>query len=912
MYFFTRRKNRLQRGSVQALVVATLAIVSISTIRVAKQVLFRPVPIRIGSQLKLSKARFTFAHSSVSTLSSPDVKTVAVKMPVILVPTEEPAVISGVAKQVIEKYFDSGFVFEDTIGLPQVSENLFAAAPEPVFISSDVELPEIAEENMPPSPKISFSAVDEVEDDFDKKGLTQLIGESEYSKQLEYSINRPPSRIIAQVKSIQVKSLGQKVNPRVEVVEPVVTRASAKAIVPKPLLAFHDVRLWADKQPLQKLESSNENRKSDQQQSLSDADVVKVNPEFKLSDQLTGSMVLAGLAKGDEAKKLSTQDLSSQKGEAVDQQEVASGINKLRGKEKTISVITLNTQKEKKVNESVQLDKPERREDMNTQLVNRAPAVLSKDEVEQQVETSNNLAQVELPVTRPESTDEEAQAVLAKLLPVSDNKNGIEQSNVGEQRIVTLIFPNGSVQDRQDSKAQSQTENIDVKTAKQEPEKKQANDQRVELNTEALAQHFAKEMQNSATAVDREKKNEVLPFSGQILEAFTSGRQPVVGARIQILGTDWTTTSDEEGYFSFSEFTVNGVLPVLISKEGYLKRRIDLKEKQQVQVELLSQNSAQVNFLALGVQPDPDSAFLFGQLVSSAGENVDGLSIELLANGEEEHSGQAVPIPVFFDAQGAPDTALHRTSHRGQFLFVNVRPGTYLLKMTDAFGQSRASHIVHLSANEGVVRKYNTGSQKLIEGKVSLENQGIAGALVKMLGSQFSVKTDPNGEYHLGPIYVDCGELSYLEVVSPNNAFRKTRADFVCSNMGVKESKRDIFVYSNARVDSLSEEAGVASSGGTILGHVSFNRSVKMQLWGPDEADTVFKNPSAGLRGKDFYFSKNGMINENLNRTTRNGFFMILDAPSSLSYIQAFDKNNNAISFWPILTESQVVNVYNQ
>lgn len=388
-------------------------------------------------------------------------------------------------------------------------------------------------------------------------------------------------------------------------------------------------------------------------------------------------------------------------------------------------------------------------------------------------------------------------------------------------------------------------------------------------------------------------------FGGHVTEAFSGGEKIVENALVQILGTPWSTKTDSSGSFVFDKIKVAGVLPVIITKDGYLKRRVDLKENALVDIELVTENVEIGSAVAAGVSKGNDGAFLFGQLTSSRDEVIEAMKVEI------EGPGKAAP--VYLDVNGAPNSKLTSTTSRGQFMFLNLQPGTYLVTIIDALGLERAPHVVHVSAREGLVRKFSLGEQRIIQGRIlnaAANDAPVGSAGVQLVGNRKQVVTDASGRFTLGPLYVDCSAANYLQV--EKSGYYRNRIDYGCNDTSTNQG---YYVFPASHVDGLANEAqaDLKSVSAAIIGHVGFNQSVKMQLWGPEEM-----NLESNARGKDFYFDTDGVLNISRNRTSSNGNFAILDAPEGISYIQAFSKDNRTLSFWPVFLSPSTLNVYAQ
>ncbi|MBI3542669.1 MAG: hypothetical protein HY075_05275 [Deltaproteobacteria bacterium] len=339
---------------------------------------------------------------------------------------------------------------------------------------------------------------------------------------------------------------------------------------------------------------------------------------------------------------------------------------------------------------------------------------------------------------------------------------------------------------------------------------------------------------------------------------------------------------------------------MIVTKESYLKREVELRKNAPSSIELVSESSLALSSIAVGDPKASNGAFVYGELVSPAGEQVDGLKVEV--------AGGAPVSPIYVDDNGIPNRELATTGARGQFMLLNLAPGTYLVTVTDALGRERAPHVVYVGQHEGIVRKFSLGAQSFVRGRIfnaTANGAAVDGAQIQLLGSQKTAMSASDGRFVLGPLYVDCSSLNYVQV--EKTGFYRNRVDYACS--GADEPEHSIYVFPAAHVDGIAADAGtrLSPSTGVIVGHASFNQPVKMQLWGPEETQ-----PDNGGRGNDYYFDADGVINAQRDRTSTNGNFGIINTPEGISYIQAFDSNGRTLSYWPIFTSASTVNAYVQ
>lgn len=390
-------------------------------------------------------------------------------------------------------------------------------------------------------------------------------------------------------------------------------------------------------------------------------------------------------------------------------------------------------------------------------------------------------------------------------------------------------------------------------------------------------------------------------FQGRVFDAFSDGSRPVANVRVQIVGSPQTTSTDAEGVFRFDGVDVDGVLPVMLSKDGYRWRRIDLQKGREYNVELASDNAVRIANLASGDTTKAREGFLFGQIVDHGGGPLAGYKVEL----QGANDGQNIGVkPSYMDRNGAPSKQATYSSDRGQFLFSSVPVGTYLLIMTDAFGRERASHVVRVGAGEGIVRKYSAGTELRITGRLingQTTSSPVSGAEVRLLGSSVKVLSDRDGRFDLGDIYVDCDELNYLQMERPDGFYRN-RFEYSCSS----GDSPSYYPMPMSRIHGMASEASVNLSDNEsfIVGHVGYRFPTKAQLIGPEEME-----PSEAPRGYDFYFGEDGVVTPSRGGTSRGGNFIITGAPAELSYLQVFDMKDRTRLIKPILGAPDTVNV---
>lgn len=407
-------------------------------------------------------------------------------------------------------------------------------------------------------------------------------------------------------------------------------------------------------------------------------------------------------------------------------------------------------------------------------------------------------------------------------------------------------------------------------------------------------------------------------FSGQVFEAFTQGKEEISEAMVQIvgLGEEGQTPTDRQGRFEFSKLSMAGVLPVVISKQGYLNSRVDLRPEKAGRVELVTKESVLRAATSIGKSVTEGSGFLFGEIEKQYDEDAElthGFRIGLM--------GIVDAGVVYLDDEGVPNLELKSTARSGQFMILNMQPGTYVLTVSDSKGFARAPHLIHILQNEGLVKKISLGRPVQVNGKIvdigriiekKRHGKPLSGARVELLGTGRSAVAGTDGSFWIPDVYVDCDDLGNYLQIEDERVYR-TLVPYRCEKSEFSTTIK-IFNAHTVKAHVHDADSVLASEQSIVLGRVNFNRPVKVQLWGPEEVSSDdFKNE----RGTDFYFENDGRIESRRHRTTKNKNFMILNGPDGLSYLQvfnkqAFNKHGQTLLYWPLLLLPSSVTVYTQ
>lgn len=420
-------------------------------------------------------------------------------------------------------------------------------------------------------------------------------------------------------------------------------------------------------------------------------------------------------------------------------------------------------------------------------------------------------------------------------------------------------------------------------------------------NTDSSLPMHMQSMQKSAQKVEEgsEYSNSQFGYSGHITKAFTGGEYPLDGVSIQIMGTPWIIKTDANGYFHFDGLTVEGVLPVWISKEGYFSRRVDLLKNKPANVELLLNASIDKIVQNQKLNIEPSSGAVFGQLINPQHPNqsMEGFQVELIG-----HEDQIKPI--YFDQSGSPTFKTQSTAQRGDFLWLGLSPGSYTMRISDRAGNIFAHQDFYLNENEGIVKKWSIGELRKVNGYIqnALTQQPVANALVKIDEKGFTTKTDERGYFEFPEQYWDCGHNTFLAV--EKNGYYAHQIEYSCND---QSRKNHYYLFSAANIDAMAKEAQLELDPheGILIGNYKYKKSLRFQLWGPNEIQD-----QNGLRGRDYYFEKDGILNPERGSTSKNGNYVIFNAPEGPSYLQAFDKKQNVLLFWPIQIKPSHVTVH--
>jgi hypothetical protein len=327
-----------------------------------------------------------------------------------------------------------------------------------------------------------------------------------------------------------------------------------------------------------------------------------------------------------------------------------------------------------------------------------------------------------------------------------------------------------------------------------------------ELNTDkTLTENNLSAIQKFSSKITPNNKT---MFRVEVVDAFTGAVKKLSDVKAKIIGTDIEMLSNEKGIIEFTGINVQGVLPVLLMKEGYLQRRIDLKNHSQI-VEMVSDNAAAFSTIMAGDVRREGFGFFFGQLVSPIGEAVENHKVEIYSDNSAN---------VFYlNEKGFVDKTLNTTSKSGQFILINLKPGQYNITMTDLNGVEKAPHIINVGDNEGIVKKLSLGKSIDLNGKTfnAVFNGNIIESLnVQLLGNSKTVITDKKGDFKLLKTYLDCNENNYLQF--EKSGFYRSRVEIMCS-----DKQQNFYLFPAAHVDALINETQtpIDARSGMIIGH---------------------------------------------------------------------------------------------
>lgn len=866
---------RSQSGFTGILLAVSLATLTLGTLSASRYILSQKIRIDIAKDISVASLRLQFGKLGKTEIPVPKVNVVKVQEPPVLKRrienlslNEHYPELSGVAKKVIQTYFNA----DDAIRVPVDSHGVMAFHPKPSFVHTDIGYPTVSHENQPDQAlSAEMDAPIEITEK-DRKALVAVLRKTQVAKLKKKS----PSEFLKKTvvthsaeEEVSLSAVSKIERKLIKIQKMLDTMSSQKVITQKEYLSkvlteVHNQKLVEFKgEKLSSIAKRIDGLPEKNLQKNTKPVLLAYNDLRHWVNQKVASLYDTATDADPIPASVRVEPMSPSSGKIASDVSIQRQVNRKPGFS-TEPVVALSTQRLKELDA----------------LGNK----LSNQKVDIQMNIQNKKAESEKNQLQNDSRWNPG--VLRALLTQEFRKS--QEANTKQMKLGETSSGESNV--AHTSKNISSVDVIETASTAVETS-------RAAQKTEAI---------NPKKGIEK--------FGGQVLEAFGSGKFAVADATVQVLGTDWTTTTDENGYFYFDTAEVSGVLPVVISKSGYLERRMDLRQKQLVECELVSENSLRLSELAARMEQKEGKAFVFGQLESRQKESLYGMQVEFI--------GKSPVFPIYINEQGLPDQSLRTATDKGQFLLFNVEPGTYVMTVYDPSGKTRAPRIVHLSSNEGLVRKFNLGELKTIRGKVlnpAKGNKPVVGVRVELLGSIQNSLTDNKGRFQLNSVYVDCNELNYLEVSPQKNQenYKIHRIDFSCASSKQEEPARKLYVYTNDFMTALASEVQMPLDQAipAVLGHVSFKQPVKMQLWGPDEHESILlehKTVTQKLRGKDFYFSKDGILTPQLPYTTDKGDFIILEAPSELSYIQSFDTQNHTLSFWPIFTSQNTVNVYIQ
>jgi len=80
------------------------------------------------------------------------------------------------------------------------------------------------------------------------------------------------------------------------------------------------------------------------------------------------------------------------------------------------------------------------------------------------------------------------------------------------------------------------------------------------------------------------------------------------------------------------------------------------------------------------------------------------------------------------------------------------------------------------------------GQKMIVRGIVSnaAANAPVDQAVVQILASIQTTQTDASGRFVLGPMYIDCGDINYIQV--DKSGYYHSRVDYVCDSSNTEHT----------------------------------------------------------------------------------------------------------------------------
>jgi hypothetical protein len=388
-------------------------------------------------------------------------------------------------------------------------------------------------------------------------------------------------------------------------------------------------------------------------------------------------------------------------------------------------------------------------------------------------------------------------------------------------------------------------------------------------------------------------------FAIAVKEAFQNGGVSIEGVHVKYQGAEGTLYTNSHGELTFDLPSTLKSVMVTLKKEGYLSRRILLKRGRKIEVELVSNNALSMASRATQTNNDHNN-IIFIELMDPYQQARQGYYAALVPVNTNESHVRGFMI----DEQGLPSADLKRTSTRGQVMFLNVLPGTYILHVVGSSGEIMAPHIIDTAKNEGTVAKLSLGTYEDIQGSIidgSRANpKGMNGVQVQVLGNPRRAGTNQKGDFNLGRVRIACDAQNYLQIEGQN--VYRNRLDYKCGSTASSK----YFALPQSYVDRVIEDSGarVSEMTGILFGQTR-QAGLKVSLHSYSTGESQADEP----RGLDFYFDEKRRVSPSLEKTTESKTYSIFNAESGLKMLSVYNDKHEVIDERVVLVSPSTVNL---
>lgn len=369
-------------------------------------------------------------------------------------------------------------------------------------------------------------------------------------------------------------------------------------------------------------------------------------------------------------------------------------------------------------------------------------------------------------------------------------------------------------------------------------------------------------------------------IGGQIFDIQTNSG--ISGATVSIIGTNFSTTSSQDGSFIIQNFPgFSTGFQVKASKSGYVNTYTQIgnvRDTDELDITFPVFSTAMYNIIHTGggVPHTSGKADIAGSV-----EGIESNSGVVISAKYIENNTNAGTIR-YVGTNGLPDASLTSTSENGFFIVYNVDPYKPIRITASKQGLIFSSSVV-IGYPDSVIFCGVEQVQSMLglQGIVSWDDNPVSGVNISFLGTTISTTSASDGSFTLqiNPTLYGVLKLSkqgYVDIYFNGSAEGE-------ENNKRKNGNEEFFILPQQDYNDLLNNLG--------KNHIQGRGDIFGQIITPDGSDMagvtvrVYDKNGTLLNPDIFYFDEDGMLSNELTSTTSEGGFVIINLNPGYYYI---------------------------